>query len=600
MLSKARAQLAVLRQILQLLWSESAGVVRRHLLLALVLLLAMSLTTALGPVALKLLVDSLAANRAESSLLTLVALYVLSQWFARSVGELRGLVYAKAERRMFRTLSQRLFTHVMRLPLRFHLERQTGAISQVLQNGLVGYQLIAHHLVFTLLPLVVEFGTIIAVLLALGQPVFLLFFLLALLCYGSVFIVVALRISSAASGASSAQVNATAAIVDGVLNYEAVKLFAAEAAVQERIRRELQSAEREWLVFYRRYTSGGLMVAAVFAAFLLVSVSYAALQARAGALTLGDFVLVNTYMLQIVRPIELLGLAVQALSQGMAMLEKMLDLLNEKPEKLQPSTAPAVDGPGELRFDSVSVAYRRGRPVVRNVSFLAPAGHVLGIVGASGGGKSTIVRLLVRMLEADQGRILLDGVPIDELPLEAVRRAIAVVPQDTVLFDDTIAYNIALGRPGSTTAEIEAAAKAARLHDFIVALPEGYQTRVGERGVKLSGGERQRVAIARAALKQPRIYVFDEATSSLDTRSEREIMRNFLELSGNRTTLVIAHRLSTVVHADEILVLQQGQIVERGTHDELRSRGGHYAALWNAQHGGERERERGLASFRST
>jgi ATP-binding cassette subfamily B protein len=318
---------------------------------------------------------------------------------------------------------------------------------------------------------------------------------------------------------------------------------------------------------------------------------YAASDVARGAMTVGDFVLVNAYVVRLVQPLELLGFAVGDIAQGLAFLQSMLDLFAEKTEG-DHSRAPqsAKSTQGELIFDRVSFSYREERAVIKDVSFSVPAGKTVAVVGVSGSGKSSLIRLLFRLYEPDSGRILLDGAPIKDLSLSAVRQAIAVVPQDTVLFHDTIANNIGFGRAGSTQPEIQEAARIANLHDFILSMPEGYDTPVGERGLKLSGGERQRVAIARAALKRPRIFVFDEATSSLDTQTERDILHNLLDVSARSTTLVIAHRLSTVVHADEILVLDRGVIIERGTHEELKELGGAYAALWGAQQTGMPER----------
>jgi ABC-type multidrug transport system fused ATPase/permease subunit len=306
-------------------------------------------------------------------------------------------------------------------------------------------------------------------------------------------------------------------------------------------------------------------------------------------MTVGDFVLVTTYVSQLVRPIEMLGIAAQQLSQGFVFLERMIDLLKQQPEPRSLEQLAPLAGPGKLVFDQVAVAYRHDRQVLKGVSFTMDAGQTVAVVGGSGAGKSTLLRLLVRLIEADEGEILLDGVPIKEIPLLKLRQAIAVVPQETFLFDDTLGRNIAFGRWGSSQAQVEQAAKLACLHDFIARLPEGYATRVGERGVKLSGGEKQRVSIARAVLKQPRIFVFDEATSSLDSHTEREILRGFREISERTTTLVIAHRLSTIAHADKIIVLDDGLSVEQGTHDELILRNGRYAALWSAQHARARD-----------
>lgn len=576
-----------LPEVVRLVWSQATRFVRVRLMAVLLLVVAASILTALGPIALKLVVDALAgqARGAPVSLVLLLAAYVLAQFLARVAGEIRGLIHARAERRMFRTLSERLFAHLMQLPLRFHLERQTGAVGQALEQGLQGYQMILHHLVFTFLPVTAELGTIVFVLVGLARPVFLGLFCGALACYAIVFVYAAATVSQAARTASATHVAAHAAMTDGILNYETVKYFAAEALVQARVGEALSRTEAEWVGFYRRYAWNGLCVATIFGTFLAATVLYAAHEVEARRMTVGDFVLVNTYMLQVVQPVEMLGYAMQAFFQGIAMLEKMMALLRESPEPQYSRDAAPVRGPGALEFQCVSLSYRPGRSVLRDVSFRLPAGKTLGIVGASGSGKSTLVRLLVRLLEPDSGRILLDGVPVSELSLATLREAIAVVPQDTVLFDDTIAYNIAFGTPGAGSEEVERAAKLSHLHGFITSLPEGYGTCVGERGVKLSGGERQRVSIARAVLKRPRIYVFDEATSSLDSQTEREILVNLREISRASTTLVIAHRLSTVAHADEIVVLDDGRIIERGTHEQL-LRGGRYAALWEAQQKG--------------
>ena len=586
--SAADTKLDALSAVGRLVWSQASCFVRVRLIAVLLLVITASTLTALGPIALKFVIDTLAgqSHGRAVSVVPLLGAYVLAQFLARAAGEMRGLIHAQAERRMFRTLSEELFAHLMRLPLRFHLERQTGAVGQTLEQGLQGYQMILHHLVFTFLPVGAELGTIVIVLMGLASPAFVGLFCGAVVCYAVLFIYAASTVSRSARAASAAQIAAHAAITDSILNYEAVKYFTAESLVQGKVAEALARTETEWVAFHKRYAWSGLSAAVIFAFFLAATVLYAAREVEVGGMTVGEFVLVNAYMLQVVRPVEMLGYAMQGFSQGIAMLEKMLALLREVPEPQHRCHPLPLMGRGALEFQTVSLSYRSDRVVLRNVSFAVAAGKTLGIVGASGSGKSTLVRLLVRLFEPDGGRILLDGVPISELPLATLRRAIAVVPQDTVLFDDTIAYNIAFGRGGATQRDIEHAARLARLHHFIMGLPEGYATRVGERGVKLSGGERQRVSIARAALKRPQIYVFDEATSSLDTHTEVEILANLRDIARESTSLVIAHRLSTVVHADEIVVLEGGAIIERGTHQALLLLGGHYAALWSAQQKG--------------
>jgi ATP-binding cassette subfamily B protein len=446
-------------------------------------------------------------------------------------------------------------------------------------------------MIFTLLPVLAEFGTVIVVLLSFQHPEFLAFFCGAIVCYAATFTFFAVRIAKAAGSASAAHVASTAAMTDAVMNYVTVKLFAAERLVRDRLSDALSRTEGEWVGFYRRYAKNGLCVAAIYAAFLAAAVLYAAYQVEQKRMSIGDFVLVNTYMLQVIRPVEMMGYAMQGFSQGLAMLKNMLELFRETTEPVSHEDDGPLTGPGEIRFENVRVSYDGKRTILRDVSFTVPAGKTLGIVGKSGAGKSSLIRLLTRLYEPDAGSIWIDGVRASTLSLPSLRRAIAVVPQETELFNESLAFNIGVGKPGSSRHEIEQAAKLANLHDFILKLPQGYETNVGERGIKLSGGERQRVSIARAAMMRPRIYVFDESTSSLDSRTERDILTNLREISKASTTLIIAHRLSTVVHADEIIVLGDETILERGAHAELLELNGVYASLWRAQQR-EEEQER--------
>lgn len=590
-----RSDWQTLRAALALFWTVADVFAKRRLLLALALVAGAALLAALTPIALKLAVDALAEGAAGAQgrrhlgPAVLVAVYVLGQYVVRCFTELRVLLHGQAEQRVRRHIGRRLFEHLVRLPLRFHLERKTGAMGETAEQGIRGYQLLLTHMVYTILPVTIEFAAVATVLVHFDYEAYLVILGVASLAYVFAFQRGAAAIQEPSRTISAAHIDAHAVLTDSLINYETVKYFDAEPVVCNRYDRALGETESAWRRFFRRRTMNGLLVATIFALSLGAALVYAAHDVMRGAMTIGGFVLVNTYVVRLVQPLEMLGFAVRDVAQGLAFLERMLALFQERTEgdgaHRSSRAGTAHKELGELAFEGVTFSYYEDRGILKNVSFHVPAGRTVAVVGVSGSGKSSMIRLLFRLYEPQSGSILLDGVPIAEMLLSDVRQAIAVVPQDTVLFHDTIASNIGFGRCGSSRDDIKEAARIAHLHEFILGLPEGYETVVGERGLKLSGGERQRVAIARAALKRPRIFVFDEATSSLDSRTEQEILRNLLDVASRSTTLVIAHRLSTVVHADEILVLDHGVIVERGTHNELRERKGAYAALWQAQQG---------------
>ncbi len=613
-----------LKHAVNLARAEADGFVRRRLFLALVLVLFTAALAALAPVALKYAIDVLDSGQPLSLHLpqlpwidflvdtpfilgpvALISVYLLGLWVSRSLGELRWFLYGTADQRLHRKLSQRLFSHVIKLPMSFHLGRKTGALNQTLIQGLSGYSILLNHTIFTVLPVLVEIAIIGTVLAFFFSFEFLAILSVSVLAYSAVFALGVKQIIGPSRAVSSAQVDAYANLTDSILNTETVKYFTAERRVNNRYGAALARSERQWARFYWRKSMNGILVAAVFVISLGAAVLMGSRQVMSGAMTVGDFVLVNAYMLQIVRPMETLGAAFRDIAYGFAFIEKMTELMSRRTERDDTGISevskddtggydvkkPAPAGAGELVFDDVNFSYLSGHRVLNNICFRVDAGKTVGIVGGSGAGKSSIIRLLMRLYEPGNGAIYLNGAPTLDMPLEKLRSAIAIVPQDTVLFNDTIAYNIGFGREGCSQPDIEEAARLANIHDRILAMPKGYQTIVGERGLKLSGGEKQRVAIARAAIRKPQVFVFDEATSSLDTHTERVILDNLIDVSKNRTTLIIAHRLSTVVHSDEILVLDHGQITERGSHDALLQKKSRYAAMWLAQQSsGKQER----------
>jgi len=616
--------ISILRRAISLGWEETDSFVKKRLIFVGGFIIITAVFSASAPLALKFAVDALGTAgfkslegkflqnwsiSAQHSLIIgpafLILIYIFSLWISRSSGELRWYFYGTAEQRLHRNISRRLFDHVMKLPLEFHLDRQTGALNQTLAQGIAGYSIVFNHMVFTLFPVLVEITVISVVLAFFLSPAFIIILLLSVLGYGIVFAVGVAQITGPSRDVSIKQIEAYAALTDNILNSETVKYFTAENHINEQYDDRLANAEKGWAIFYAYKTLNGLLIAGVFALSLGSAIVLAARQVMQGNMTIGDFVLINAYMLQIIRPMEQLGDAFKSIIHAIAFIEKMLVLLDKKTENFSdikssnPSISfPSMDGKniptgqgGELVFDHVIFSYPSDRleskdkykAVLNDINFIVKPGKITAIVGRSGAGKSSLIRLLLRCFEPNQGDILLNGVSTRTIPLSELRQYIAVVPQDTVLFNNTISYNIGFGKQGCTHAEIEQAAKKAHIHDKIMKMPYGYQTMVGERGLKLSGGEKQRISIARASLKDPHIFVFDEATSCLDTKTERQILDNLMAVSQKATTLMIAHRLSTVIHADEILVLNQGEIVERGTHEQLLQCEGTYAAMWQSQ-----------------
>ncbi len=558
--------------------------------LALVLLFAAKIANVLVPLALKDIVDAL--DRPGELLMIPAAFllaYGLLRFFSTFFGELRDMVFARVTQRAIRRAALKVFNHLHGLSLRFHLERQTGGVSRDIERGTRGIQFLLNFMVFNILPTLVEILLVAAILLGKYDVRFALVTFATLVAYVvfTLWLTEWRMIFRRTMNDMDSRANTRA--IDSLINYETVKYFGNEEYEARRYDEHLQSWEEAAVknqVSLNALNAGQSGIIAVGVTALMWLAADGVVK---HTLTLGDLVLVNAYMLQLYTPLHFLGFVYREIRHALADLERMFGLLEEPAEVPdRPGAPPLATGPGEVRFEAVDFAYDPRRPVLHQVSFAIPPGHKVAVVGASGAGKSTLSRLLFRFYDVGGGRVTVDGQDVREVTQKSLRAAIGIVPQDTVLFNDTVYHNIAYGRPDATREDVEAAARAAHIHDFITRLPDGYDTLVGERGLKLSGGEKQRVAIARALLKGPRILVFDEATSALDSHTEQAIQEELARIATGRTTLVIAHRLSTIVDADEILVMEGGRIVERGAHRELLERGGAYARLWELQQREER------------
>ena len=591
--SKSDGHWTTLRELSPYLWREGRGDLKARVVAALVLLVAAKLTNVYVPIILKMAVDRLGsgADALVVAPIGLLIAYGLARVGALGFGELRDSLFARVAQNAIREVALKTFRHLHALSLRFHLERQTGGLTRAIDRGVKGIEFLLFFVVFNVLPTLVEVGLVAGILWYMLDFRFAAITLVVIVA----FVIFTFKVTAWRIGIrrqmNEADNTANTRAVDSLLNYETVKYFGNEEHEARRLDKGLSSYEEA--AVKSRYSlsmlNAGQSVIIAFGITLMMIL--AAQGVAAGTMTVGDFVMVNAYLLQLAMPLNFLGTVYREIKQSLVDLELLFKLTHEDAEIRDKPGAPdlKVEG-GEVRFESVDFDYDPRRKVLRDVSFTVPPGNRVAIVGPSGAGKSTISRLLFRFYDVNAGSIKIDGQDIREVNQQSLRAAIAIVPQDTVLFNDTLYYNISYGRPSASREEIEAAAKLARIDEFIRQLPDGYETTVGERGLKLSGGEKQRVAIARAILKQPAIFLFDEATSSLDTATEREIQQSLSEVSQDRTTLVIAHRLSTIVDADEIIVLQQGQIAERGNHQDLLERDGVYAQMWARQQAGEEDR----------
>ena len=602
-----RSDWATLQRLFPYLWTY-----KWRVLIALSMMVGAKLANVGVPVLLKELIDTMAAGMgvgsttaltgtqatvlAASVPAALLLAYGALRLSATLCTELRELVFAKATEGASRTISLQVFRHLHNLSLRFHLERQTGGMTRAIERGTRAVNSLISYSLYSIIPTLIEVALVLTLLAVKFDIWFAWITITALVLYVTFTVTVTewrTRFRRTMNELDSA---AHSRAIDSLLNYETVKYFGNETF---EARRYDENLEKYRLAAIKSQTTLSMLNAGqqLIIAVALVAMLWRATQGVIdGRMTLGDLVMINAFMIQLYIPLGFLGVIYREIKQSLTDLDKMFALLEKEREVADAPGAQAlvIDEAGEgaqVRFENVNFAYDPKRPILEGVSFVIPAGKTVAVVGSSGAGKSTLARLLFRFYDVSNpqqgGRITIGGQNIREVTQASVRQAIGIVPQDTVLFNDTVAYNIAYGRPGSSQQEVEAAAKAAHIHDFIVSTPKGYDTMVGERGLKLSGGEKQRVAIARTLLKNPPILIFDEATSALDSANERAIQAELQSVSQNKTTLVIAHRLSTVVDAHEILVMDGGRIVERGTHAALLALGGVYARMWSLQQSSE-------------
>jgi len=541
--------------------------------------------------------DALDPKQAMLALpLALLVAYGALRLASSLFGELRDVVFAKVTQRSIRRVAQKVFEHLHALSLRFHLERQTGGVSRDIERGAAGIRFLLNFMLFNILPTLLEIGIVAVILLVKYDPWYAIITLGTLLVYIAYTLWITEWRMVLRRNMNEMDSKANTRAIDSLLNYETVKYFNNERYESARYDETLEKWEHAAI---RNQTSLSILnvgQATIIAIGVTLLMILATRGVVTGAMTVGDLVLVNAFLIQLYAPLHFLGFVYREIRHSLADMERMFGLLGKHREvEDKPGAPDLIVRGGAMRFEHVAFSYDGRRQVLHDVTFEVPAGHKVAVVGSSGAGKSTLSRLLFRFYDVTGGKIEIDGQDIRDVTQASLRRAIGIVPQDTVLFNDTIFYNIAYGRPDATRAEIIDAAKAAHIHDFIESLPDKYDSIVGERGLKLSGGEKQRVAIARTLLKRPPIVVFDEATSALDSRTEKAIQAELRALAENHTSLVIAHRLSTVMDADQILVMDRGRIVERGDHPSLLARGGIYAHLWQLQLQEEKESPRKTA-----
>jgi len=585
-----------LRRVAPYLWPDGQGWVKRRVVLALIFLIAAKLVSVTTPWLYKLAVDRLAGEAPDTGMLLglgavgLVVAYGLARLGAVLFGELRDGVFVRVGQRAIRRLAIETFAHIHRLSLRYHITRKTGGLSRIIERGVKGVDFLLRFLLFSIGPLILELSMVAGIF----AWVFGWQYAAVVLVTIGLYVLFTFKVTEwrvkLRREMNDQDTDANQKAIDSLLNFETVKYFNAETREADRYDGAMRQYETAAVKTGLSLSFLNAGQALLITTGLVIVMGMSAMGVQAGTFTVGDFVMVNAYMIQITMPLGFLGTVYREIRQALVDMGQMFALLGQPAEVTDAPGAPALQvRGGEIRFDNVRFSYEVEREILKGISFRVGPGERVALVGTSGSGKSTIGRLLFRFYDIQSGTILIDGQDVRSVTQSSLHHAIGVVPQDTVLFNDTVLYNIAYGREGATRDEIEAAAKAARIHDFVTSLPQGYDTTVGERGLKLSGGEKQRVGIARTLLKNPPILVLDEATSALDTQTERSIQDSLREMGQGRSVITIAHRLSTIADADLIIVLEAGEIVEQGSHDALLARQGKYAQMWERQSAEEEE-----------
>jgi ABC-type transport system involved in Fe-S cluster assembly fused permease/ATPase subunit len=585
-----------IRRVLPYLWPKDQPWVKRRVVGALLMLVMAKVISVTTPWLYKRAVDALTgANPDPATVLALGAIgltvaYGLARLGAVAFGELRDAIFVRVGQRALRALALETFTHIHRLSLRFHITRKTGGLSRIIERGVKGVDFLLRFMLFSIGPLILEL-TMVSVIFAVlfGWQYMVIVVATIALYVAFTFKVTEMRVRMRRE-MNDQDTDANQKAVDSLLNFETVKYFNAEGLEARRYDGAMQRYEAAAVKTGLSLSFLNAGQSLIITSGLILVMVMAARGVQQGILTVGDFVMVNAYMIQITMPLNFLGTVYREIRQALVDMGQMFGLLGQPAEVVDaPVAKPLVITGGEIVFEGVEFAYDAARPILKGIDLRVGPGQRIALVGPSGSGKSTIGRLLFRFYDVTGGRILIDGQDIRDVQQISLHGLIGVVPQDTVLFNDTVYYNIAYGREGATEAQVHAAARAARIHDFILSLPDGYATTVGERGLKLSGGEKQRVGIARTLLKNPPILILDEATSALDTQTERSIQDSLLQMGQGRSVITIAHRLSTIADADRILVLEDGLVTEAGTHDELLALDGKYAAMWARQSAEEEE-----------